>query len=247
MDLRAILFNVNGTLVDIETNEGLDEIYRGLSNFLSYQGLAVTRREVRDQYFQLLQAQFDARGEEYPEFDAVALWGALLERWGGEQGRGPPAEKLKQLPLFLAEMFRSLSRLRLQLFPHVRQVLDQLRGPYRLAVVADAQSAYGLAELQAVGITDYFHPIIFSGEHGYRKPDARLFRKALEALQVRPDQAVHVGNDMFRDTFGAQQAGLRSVFFSSNQGEKQHPATEPDYVIYHFAELPQAVAFLKER
>jgi putative hydrolase of the HAD superfamily len=35
--------------------------------------------------------------------------------------------------------------------------------------------------LCAVGLLKYFNPIIVSGDYGYRKPDPRLFQKALEA------------------------------------------------------------------
>ena len=45
------------------------------------------------------------------------------------------------MPLFLAEMSRGISRRRLRLYPHVRDVLDILRERFPLAVVTDAQSA----------------------------------------------------------------------------------------------------------
>ena len=41
MDLRAILFDVNGTLVDIETDEGQDRIYRVISRFLTYEAVQI--------------------------------------------------------------------------------------------------------------------------------------------------------------------------------------------------------------
>ena len=55
--------------------------------------------------------------------------------------RALPAGKLRQMPLFLAEMARGIARQRLGLYPSVREVLDVLRGRYPLAVVTDAQSA----------------------------------------------------------------------------------------------------------
>jgi len=53
MDIRALLFDVNGTLIDIETDDGLAEIYRGIGHFLAYQGISLHRWEVRDLYFRL--------------------------------------------------------------------------------------------------------------------------------------------------------------------------------------------------
>ena len=57
MDIRALLFDVNGTLIDIETDEGLEEIYRAIAHFLTYQGIFLRRGEVRDLYFQIMQQQ----------------------------------------------------------------------------------------------------------------------------------------------------------------------------------------------
>ncbi len=57
MDIRALLFDVNGTLIDIETDEGLEEIYRAIAHFLTYQGISLHRWEVRDLYFQIMQQQ----------------------------------------------------------------------------------------------------------------------------------------------------------------------------------------------
>ena len=59
-------------------------------------------------------------------------------------------------------------------FPQTQEILAQLKTRYRLAVVSDAQSAYGLPELRAVGLADYFRPIVISGDYGYRKSDPRL-------------------------------------------------------------------------
>jgi putative hydrolase of the HAD superfamily len=48
---------------------------------------------------------------------------------------------------------------------------------------------------------------------------------------------------MYRDIYGAKQLGMKTVFFSSNQGKKTAKGVEPDYIIYQFAELRQAIAF----
>ena len=73
MEIRALLFDVNGTLIDIETDEGMEEAYRAISHFLTYQGIALHRGEVRDLYFQIMKEQFAASTETFPEFDVVAV------------------------------------------------------------------------------------------------------------------------------------------------------------------------------
>ena len=243
MDLRALLFDINSTLIDIETDERMEECYRAIAHLLTYQGIDLRRWAVHDLYFQVMGEQFAQSLEPYPEFDVVAVWRDVLSRNATEYTRSLPAEKLAQLPLLIAELQRGISRKRLCLYPQVRETLDQLKTRYRLAVVSDAQTAYGVPELRAVGLAEYFDPIVISGDYGYRKPDPRLFQHALDKLQIGADQAIFIGNDRFRDIFGARRLGMKTVWFCNNQS----PGAEPDYIIYQFAELPRAIDFLTEQ
>ena len=79
LGVRAVLFDVNGTLVEIHTDEGMEQIFRAAGHFLTYQGVDLRRGEVRDRYFTLLKEQQRTSSEEYPEFDSVAIWRTILD------------------------------------------------------------------------------------------------------------------------------------------------------------------------
>ena len=85
-----------------------------------------------------------------------------------------------------------------------------------------------------------------SGDYGYRKPDSRLFAGAVKKMALPAEDIVFVGNDMYRDVYGAKNAGLKCIFFKSNQGEQKFCGREPDYIIYDFRQLVEAVDFLSE-
>lgn len=237
VDIRAIAFDVNGTLVEIWTDEHLEEIFRAAGHLLTYQGIELRRTEVRERYFELMTRQRRASPEAHPEFDAVAIWRTIVEEGASDFTRALAPEKLAQLPLFLAEMQRGISRRKLALYPFVAETLEALHGRLPMALVTDAQSAYARAELHQVGILRYFDPIVVSGDHGYRKPDRRLFELAIGALGVGAEHVLYVGNDMHRDIFGAREAGMRTAMFDSNQGTKEHGDCEPDHRIADFREL----------
>jgi putative hydrolase of the HAD superfamily len=237
MDIRAVVFDVNGTLVRILTEDGMDQIFRSAARFLTYQGIDLHRHQIRELYFRIMKEQQRASPEKHPEFDAVGIWRSIVEGHATDFTRTLPAEKLEQMPLFLAEMSRGISRRRLGLYPHVREVLDVLRECYPLAVVTDAQSAYARGELHKVGLLDYFDPIIVSGDYGYRKPDRRLFQFALDGVRVAAEHALYVGNDMHCDISGAAEVGMKTVMFDSDQGTKVHLDCVPDYTITDFREL----------
>ena len=238
MDIRAIAFDANGTLIRIQTEDGDEQIFRAAAHFLTYQGIDLHRDQIRDLYFQTMKEQLRASPEEYPEFDAVGIWRSIIDGHMTDFTRALPAGKLRQMPLFLAEMSRGIARRRLALYPFVREVLDVLRGRYPLAVVTDAQSANARGELHKVGLLGYFDPVVVSGDHGYRKPDRRLFQFALDGMNVAAGNTLYVGNDMYRDIYGAQEAGMKTVMFDSDQGTKAHLDCVPDYTITDFRDLP---------
>jgi putative hydrolase of the HAD superfamily len=237
LNVQAIIFDVNGTLVEIETDEGMDEIFRAIGHLLTYQGIDMRRGEVRELYTRALRDQRRRSPAQHPEFDAVEIWRVILEERSTGFTRGLPEAKRAALPLLLAELYRGVSRRRLRLYPHVRDVLDVLRTRYKLAVVTDAQSAWARAELYQVGLLDYFDPIVVSGDHGHRKPERALFELALNGLGVAAADTLFVGNDMHRDIHGAQEAGMRTVMFDSPQGTKEHLDCVPDQTITDYRQL----------
>jgi len=243
-NIRALLFDVNGTLIDIETDEWMEEAYRAVSHFLTYQGIRMRRGEVRDLYFQILKEQLAAKAERYPEFDVVAVWREFLRRRATDFTCSLDPEKLRHMPLFLAEMQRGISRKRLVAVPQTQQILAQLKARYALAVVSDAQTAYAVPELHRAGLEGFFDPIVISGDYGYRKPDPRLFRAALEKLCIGPEEAVFIGNDPFRDIEGARQVGMKTILFCPSGNPLCPPERTPDYLLYQYADLPRAIQFL---
>ena len=54
MIVRGIIFDINGTLININTDEGNEQIYRSISHFLKYHGIVANRNEVREEYYQIM-------------------------------------------------------------------------------------------------------------------------------------------------------------------------------------------------
>jgi putative hydrolase of the HAD superfamily len=247
MIVKGIIFDINGTLSDIQTNEWHDDVYRVISNLLSYQGISLDPHVVKELYFQLIKEQRAASGERHPEFDAIGIFREIITQYSTDFTRGLPTEKLAQLPRLLAETHRAASRFQLQLYPGVEDTIRQLHQKYHLAIISDGQTAYAVPELNAVGLSGYFDPIIISGDFGYRKPNERLFTAALTAMKMEPSEVLCVGNDMYRDVYGAQRLGMKTVFCKSNQGTQEKERVKPDYIIYNFPELLNAIRFFEDQ
>ncbi|XWS23205.1 hypothetical protein CRYUN_Cryun29cG0101300 [Craigia yunnanensis] len=62
--------------------------------------------------------------------------------------------------------------------------------------------------LKELNVIDLFDAIIISSEVGYEKPDARIFKAALDQIGVEAGKAVHVGDDQKADKVGANTVGI---------------------------------------
>lgn len=246
MRIKGIIFDVNGTLIDIHTNEWHDDVYRVISNLLSYHGVALNPDVVKDLFFRTIKKQKMASGERQPEFDAVGVFREIVAQHASDFTRALPLEQREQLPKFLAQAHRAASRVRLQLYPGVKETIVQLHAQYALAIVSDAQTAYALPELNAVGLSAYFDPIIVSGDVGYRKPDVRLFESVLSRMKLAPTEVLFVGNDLYRDVHGPQKLGIKTVFFKQGEMLQDKDQATPDYLIYSFPELLNAVRYFED-
>lgn len=232
MKIKGVLFDLYGTLIDIETDESREDIYRSISHFLTYQGILIHRGELRDRYFRLMREHKEQSAEDYPEVNVETIWDTFLK----EYGITPPRRR-KSLNRTLALLHRGISRKRLQLNPEVKNVLDQMRSRYRLGIVSDAQPLYALPEIRVLGLHGYFKPIVLSAHYGFRKPDPRLFYQALEIMRLSSSEVIFVGNDMYRDVYGSTRAGMKNIFIVSTQGEQAYKNTTADYVANQFEDV----------
>jgi HAD superfamily hydrolase (TIGR01509 family) len=81
--------------------------------------------------------------------------------------------------------------------------------------------------LEKENVAQYFELMIFSEEIGIRKPDARIFHLAAKTLGVNPRNAVHVGDDLYTDIWGAQNAGFKAILFRSEIGRDRFAESDP--------------------
>ncbi|MDF8263272.1 HAD family hydrolase [Luteipulveratus flavus] len=52
---------------------------------------------------------------------------------------------------------------------------------------------------------------VYSSEIAWTKPHVEAYRTAARAVEVEPHECVYVGDRMFEDVYGSQQAGMRAI------------------------------------
>lgn len=87
--------------------------------------------------------------------------------------------------------------------------------------------------LAETGLLPYLRIQIFSDELRLAKPAPEIFRSALDAIGVTPEEAAYVGDTPVTDTAGARAAGMWSIQI----GERETDGVEPHAHITTLAEL----------
>lgn len=258
MSIRAVLFDLYGTLIHIETDEFQHEIYWALSRYLSYHRIQIGPDALRERYFDLAKQQKKFSSEAYPEMDARGVWREILRSGAkhfrpeaiaseGEQRVHEVEKRREHLAKELVRLHRALSRRIIERYPGAKELLQSISGEFQLAIVSDAQSDFAKPEMRMTKIRKYFAVKTISGDNAYRKPDPRLFTQTCAQLGVRPEESIYVGNDMYRDIYGAHQAGLRTILVWTDQGRKDYRDQRADYDARDLYQALEGIRFLAER
>jgi FMN phosphatase YigB (HAD superfamily) len=95
--------------------------------------------------------------------------------------------------------------------------------------------------LERVGILGHLDPVVISGEVGWVKPHASVFRVALDALGLPAEKVLFVGDRWDADMIGARDAGMKTChhvgFTSDRELDSRYETYRPDHRITRIEEL----------
>jgi putative hydrolase of the HAD superfamily len=199
--IEAVLLDVGGTLLSEHPPRA--SIYARAGR---ERGLAVSDAEMRSLMHRTARAlprrvegQFRYSGAWFMRFMRRLFVDAL--------GLDPSA-----LPELQDELFaRFADPATFRLYPGALELLDSLRARgLTLGIVSNWSEALpGILEGLGVGRRVDF--VLTSAIEGCEKPEAEIFRRALERAGAAPERTVHAGNDLELDVRGAIGSGILPV------------------------------------
>ena len=97
--------------------------------------------------------------------------------------------------------------------------------------------------LQEFGLADYFDNIIESSVVGVRKPDPALFAMGVEALNLKPEEVLVIGDSYRKDIYPASTLGCRTVWLKNICWEDESivEGHAPTAIIGNIEQLPNIV------
>ena len=101
----------------------------------------------------------------------------------------------------------------MSLYPHVHLTLTSLaKMGVKMAVVSDAPRLPVWMRICSLELHHYFDHVLTYDDTGEKKPSPMPFQLALKLLEVRPEEALMIGDWAERDVVGAKSMGIRTVF-----------------------------------
>lgn len=120
-------------------------------------------------------------------------------------------------------------------FPNLKKMLEGLKSQnLLLGMITNGFGQFQMDNLKSLHIEKYFDVILVSEWEGIKKPDPRIFNKALNILNVQPNEAIFVGDHPENDVLAAKKVGMKSIW----KKDLHWKNVEADYIVDDLGELP---------
>ena len=214
---KNYIFDFYGTLVDIETDESSPFLWDSMAQIYQSYGAHYTGESLQARYKELVRQAEESIAKEkqvtYPEVDLTVIF---VQLYLESHPTGASVHHLKEWGRLMARTFRVLSRKRLDLYPHTKEVLEDMKAAgCRIYLLSNAQADFTNPEIDLLGLREIFHDIYLSSDAGIRKPQPEFLLKVIKEHQLNPDKTVIVGNDFSTDVAVAKSIGMQSILINT--------------------------------
>ncbi len=119
-----------------------------------------------------------------------------------------------------------------------RQLVEQLAGSYRLAMVTNGLKEVQRPRLARSGLQPFFQAVVVSDEIGHSKPNAGFFEHTFSEIgQPAKEKVLIVGDNINADIRGGMEFGIHACWY--NPGGEENPFDmQPTYEIGQLSHLP---------
>lgn len=229
---RAMFFDLDDTLIDDSSN--VDSGWRAAVGDLAPSGidtgtLLALVHEVRD----WLWADPERHRIYRADLRGASTWivAEALSKLGTSD---------QQLASRIANRYRDLREEGQTLLPGAIETLEALVSQgMRLALLTNGSASGQRAKIERFDLAGHFDYICVEGEFGHGKPDERVYRAALDALESKPESTWMIGDNLEWDVAAPMRLGITGIWFDRhNTGLPDGNTTQqPDRVIRSLTEL----------
>lgn len=209
MPVKAVIFDYIGTLVNCKGYSMVDSEDK-LYSALVAEGFKMEKHVFLEAYHAAHQKYRVIRYEQHREV-TNAIWVSEALRNIGFKAEAKDSAIKTALNVFFQDFINTL-----ELRVGAKKLLSQTKAKCKIGLISNFTHAPVIYKsLRKIGIDQFFNAVIISEENGWRKPNRMIFQDALYRLQVKPGEAVYVGDSPVEDIKGAKDLGLKTIFVTS--------------------------------
>lgn len=268
--VKAVIFDIYGTLL-ISSSGDIDQTSlktENISKALDAGGFVISDNETNETVCNFFleklpttvkrhQLELIANGHPFPDVDIIAVWTEIVN----EASKRGYLKESDSSVVDLIMVFELLSN-SVYPMPEMKEVLTLLQEKkIPIGIVSNAQfytpiimNYFLNGDLSTSEDIIGFEPelSVYSYKELRAKPDYTIFERFLPALKtkysIEPNEAIFVGNDMLKDVYTANKAGLKTVLFAGDErslrlraDDKRTATLKPDYIITELMQLKEII------
>ena len=208
---KNYIFDLYGTLIDINTDEWSDDLWEKMALYYSYKGASYSGKDFHKEYDKLCKKEKAEIKKAHPEYKndvdikVEKVFKKLFENKG--------VEVTDKEILDICAMFRCYSTKYIRLYDGVIDLLDTLKAKgKKIYLLSNAQRSFTMNELNMLGLTPYFDGIFISSDKEVCKPSPYFYNGLVEEYSLDKKECVMIGNDYKADINGSKRAGMKSLY-----------------------------------
>lgn len=207
---RNYVFDLYGTLIDINTDEWDMSLWEKLAILYRYKGAQYTAKEINKTYCEYVDAEKARVRKRFPEYSVIDIKiEKVFKKLFSDKGVKVTSKEID----FICTAFRCYSTKYIKLYDGVIDLLDTLKSKgKKIYLLSNAQRKFTENELNMFDLKKYFDGIIISSDEECSKPDKHYFDILIERYKLNRKETVMIGNDYISDIKGAYEAGLSSLY-----------------------------------
>lgn len=206
MNIKAVILDFGGTLAKGEIT--YPQYHDAIMGYLRGVGYQRDISEIRSAIHHALQRLREVRSEGREQtFEEV--YGHMME----ELEVPRDGEILEDLHDLFKNHYKT------EFFSCTGEILRELSARYKIAMLSNTMSDQPKLMLMEEGWDKLFDIMVCSRDLGIRKPNPEIFRYVVGEIGVKPEEAVHVGDNLEEDIRGAELSGVTPIWIRGGDGE----------------------------
>jgi HAD superfamily hydrolase (TIGR02253 family) len=227
MVIRAILFDVDNTLIDFMKMKR--ECCKAAIDAMIAAGLKMSEKDA----LELLYKLYEIHG-----IESQRIFQQFTKKIYGKENY--------RLIAHGVIAYRKMRESYLVPYTNVIHTLIKLKKNYKLAIVSDAPVMEAWMRIVTLGLDPFFDAVVTMADARKQKTSTAPFKVALKKLGIKPEESLMIGDRITRDVNTAKKLGIKTVY--ARYGDENPPLkgkSGADFEINNISEMISVVKKLE--